>query len=162
MQAGTSGEASFSYNWLANCGTTAPPISSTFAITGVTPVSCLTVSAGLRQLIFSPQYAGLTGQPISFSVANELSPTNPGPYTLNLYIDNPVITLKAMQTGTSVGANYTYNWLANCDNNAQMQIAKMAIAETTLSIRVLGNPTTNGQMVRRELKCGGQMANPYN
>ena len=87
-----------------------------FSITGVTTVSCTTLSAGQRQLRFTPQYAGLNGQPVSFSVVNELLPTTAaGPYTLNLYIDNPTITLKATQTGTAGEASFSYNWLAVCN-----------------------------------------------
>ena len=60
------------------------------------------VSAGQRRLTFNPQYAGLNGTPVSFSVVNELVPTtNPGPYTLDLYTDNPVIALRAVQSGVS-------------------------------------------------------------
>jgi hypothetical protein len=113
-QTGTAGEASFTYNWLAACGSnTTPP--GNFSIIGVTTITCTTVSAGQRTLTFNPQYAGLNGQPVSFSVVSELSPTtNPGPYTLNLYIDNPTITLKATQTGTAGEASFTYNWLSAC------------------------------------------------
>ena len=90
-------------------------ITSTFSITGVTTVSCATVSAGQRTLTFTPQYSGLNGQPVSFSVANELLPTTaPGPYTLQLYTDNPVITLKAVQGGTPGEASFAYNWLVAC------------------------------------------------
>ena len=90
-------------------------ITSTFSITGVTTVSCTTVSAGERMLTFNPQYSGLNGQPVSFSVANEMLPTtNPGPYTLNLYTDNPTITLKAVQGGTPGEASFVYNWLVAC------------------------------------------------
>ena len=74
-----------------------------------------TVTAGERMLTFTPQYAGVTGQPISFSVVNEMLPTtSPGPYTLRLYTDNPTITLKATQTGSPSEASFAYNWLAVC------------------------------------------------
>ncbi|MFD2569307.1 S8 family serine peptidase [Spirosoma soli] len=89
------------------------------SITGVTTVSCVTVTAGLRTVTFAPQYAGPNGQPITFSVVNEILPTtDPGPYTINLYTDNPVITLKATQPGTPGEASFAYNWLAACDNTA--------------------------------------------
>ena len=92
-----------------------PPPTTDFTIAGVTQVSCETISAGQRRLTFSPQYTGLTRQSVSFSVSNELVPTtNPGPYTLNLYTDNPTITLKATQTGTATAASFAYNWLSAC------------------------------------------------
>ena len=92
---------------------TPPPPTGTFSITGVTTVSCATLSVGLRQVTFNPRYAGLNGSPVSFSVVNEMAPTtNPGPYTLNLYTDNPVITLNAVQSGVS--NSFAYNWLAAC------------------------------------------------
>ncbi|GAB3965149.1 hypothetical protein GCM10028806_03850 [Spirosoma terrae] len=84
-----------------------------FAIANVTTVSCATVTAYERQLTFNPIYSGATASPISFSVVNELGPTTaPGPYTLRLYIDQPVITLQAVQNGQA--GSYTYNWLAVC------------------------------------------------
>ncbi len=92
---------------------TPPPPTGTFSITGVTTVSCTTLSVGERQVTFNPRYAGLNGSPVSFSVVNEMAPTtNPGPYTLNLYTDNPVITLNAVQSG--VANSFAYNWLAAC------------------------------------------------
>ena len=90
---------------------------NTFAITAVTTVRCETVTAGLRRVTFTPQYTGLSGQPVSFSVVNEFLPTtNPGPYTINLYTDNPIITLKATQTNPPTEASFTYNWLQACNN----------------------------------------------
>lgn len=89
-----------------------------FAITGVTTVNCQTLTAGLRRVTFTPQYSGLNGQAVTFSVVNETSPTtSPGPFTLDLYTDNPVITLKAMQMGTSGEATFSYNWLTACGSN---------------------------------------------
>ncbi|WP_018618457.1 DUF11 domain-containing protein, partial [Spirosoma luteum] len=86
------------------------------AIVGVTTVNCLTLAAGLRQVLFTPQYAGLTNEPVSFSVINELLPTmNPGPYSLKLYIDNPMITLHAQQGGSQ--GSFRYNWLQACATN---------------------------------------------
>ena len=135
-QTGTMEEASFSYNWLAACtsGTT-PPTTGTFSLTGVTTVSCTTLSAGQRRLSFMPRYAGATGQPVSFSVSNEMVPTTaPGPYTLNLYTDNPVILLQAMQSGTNT--SFAYNWLAACTPGARLGAEPGA----GLQIAVLGNP----------------------
>ncbi|WP_246202151.1 putative Ig domain-containing protein [Spirosoma agri] len=139
-QTGTAGEASFNYNWLGACGGPTPPPSTDFTIVGVTTVSCTTISAGQRSVSFTPQYSGTTGQPISFSVVNELLPTTaPGPYTLNLYTDNPVIVLKAAQTGTATVASYTYNWFAACGSSTSA--ARIGVsAEGGLSVRVLGNP----------------------
>ena len=54
---------------------TPPPPTGTFSITGVQTISCEVLSAGQRRLTFNPQYAGLDGSPVSFSVVNELAPT---------------------------------------------------------------------------------------
>jgi hypothetical protein len=140
-QTGTPGEASFAYNWLAVCGAGSPPPPTTFAMTGVTTVSCTTVTATERQLSFTPQYAGLNGQPISFSVANEMLPTtSPGPYTLRLYTDNPTITLKATQTSTAAEASFTYNWLAICNGSNAPRLGVNTEPTTTLQVKLLGNP----------------------
>ena len=89
---------------------TPPPPTSSFSITGVTTVSCQVLPAGQRRLTFSPQYAGLDGSPVSFSVVNEMLPTtSPGPYTLDLYTDNPVISLRAVQGGV-VAVSATGGW----------------------------------------------------
>ncbi|GAB3889166.1 reprolysin-like metallopeptidase [Spirosoma agri] len=146
-QAGTATEASFTYNWLAACSPATP---ASFAITGATMVSCQTVSPGLRQVRFTPQYTGTNGQPVSFSVVNELVPTTAsGPYTLNLYTDNPAIVLKATQTGTAAEASFIYNWLAACGTGTLSKVS--AEQPTTLSIRLFGNPAQNGQ-VRFEVR----------
>jgi hypothetical protein len=114
-----------------------PP--SGFAIVGVSTVQCQVLSAGERQLTFTPQYAGVSGAPISFSVVNELRPTTaPGPYTLRLYTDNPAITLSAQQ-GSAL-SSYRYNWLAVCNPAGRIGLRE---AEPTLVIRVLGNPLTD-------------------
>ncbi|MBD2705076.1 hypothetical protein IC229_30905 [Spirosoma sp. BT702] len=69
-----------------------------------------------RRLIqVNPIYSGVNGQPISFSVVNEqIATTNPGPYQLSLYTDNPVIVLKASQQGTPGEVSFNYNWLFAC------------------------------------------------
>jgi uncharacterized repeat protein (TIGR01451 family) len=97
--------------------TQGPPTSPAhIAIVGVTTVNCLTLSAGLRQVLFIPQYAGLNNEPVSFSVTNELLPTtSPGPYSLKLYTDNPMITLYAQQGGSN--DSFRYNWLQACATN---------------------------------------------
>ncbi|GAB3639848.1 putative Ig domain-containing protein [Spirosoma arcticum] len=121
-----------------------------FAITGVTLVRCESVSEGQRQLTFAPQYAGLNGQAISFWVANEMgSTTNPGPYTLNLYTDNPTIRLWAEQVGSPNGASFAYNWLAACAGTAARRSAESI---KPLTVRVLGNPVLTGTL---EVEIGG-------
>ncbi|GAB3643977.1 hypothetical protein GCM10027423_46140 [Spirosoma arcticum] len=137
-QSGSADEASFGYNWLAACGgAVVPPPTGTLSITGVTTVSCTPITAGLRQVSFTPQYAGANSQPISFSVVSELSPTTaPGPYTLNLYTDNPTITLKATQSGTAGEASFAYNWLAACSGGARLGRESM----TPMSVSLYPNP----------------------
>ncbi len=94
---------------------TPPPPTGTFSITSVQTISCEVLSAGQRRLTFNPQYAGLNGAPVSFSVVNELAPTTaPGPYTLNLYTDNSVVTLRAVQSG--IASSFAYNWLIVCSS----------------------------------------------
>lgn len=102
------------------------------------------ISAGQRQLSFTPQYAGLSGQPISFRVVNEMLPTTaPGPYSLQMYTDNPSIVLKATQTGTAGEASFVYSWFAACTGGARLGTS----VETMLDIRVIGNPVYNEQVV---------------
>ncbi len=114
----------------------APTQPTGFAITGANQVSCQVITASQRRLSFSPQYTGLNGQPVSFSVSNELAPTtSAGPYTLTLYTDNPTITLKAQQGGATT--SFAYNWLAACSSgNARSGAEPVA----KLSVSVLGNP----------------------
>ncbi|RIV25077.1 T9SS C-terminal target domain-containing protein [Fibrisoma montanum] len=121
-----------------NPGSTNPP--SGFAITGVTLNGCESLSAGERRLTFTPQYSGLNGQPVSFSVVNEMLPTtSPGPYSIRLYTDNPTIVLKAQQAGSPGEASFSYNWLSGCAGGAR----RMAERAETLSVRVLGNPVSS-------------------
>lgn len=160
-QSGTAGEASFSYNWLAVCSTTPPPPpAGDFAITGVTTVSCKPTpgAPNMRDLTFTPQYQGANGQPISFSVKNETLPTTaPGPYSLRVYLDNPTLTLKATQSGTAGEVSFSYNWLAVCGaGNIQAKAARESVAETSLDVRVLGNPVANGQVQVEVGGTGGQ------
>ncbi len=108
--------ASTSFTITVNPAAGNPPPTGPFSITGVTTLSCETISAGQRRVSFNPRYAGLDGSPVSFSVVNELTPTtNPGPYTLNLYTDNPVITLQATQSGATT--QFAYNWLSACSSS---------------------------------------------
>ncbi|MFD2571789.1 putative Ig domain-containing protein [Spirosoma soli] len=127
--------------------TVAEPSSQTgpFSITGVQPLSCVGVGPGQRQVSFSPQYAGVTGEPISFSVVNELLPTQQaGPYSLRLYTDNPVITLSAQQ-GSQV-VSYAYHWLAGCQAPARLGSSASADAVPGLQVVVLGNPIQGNQV----------------
>jgi hypothetical protein len=90
----------------------------------------------------------LTGQPITFSVANELAATTaPGPYTLRLYADNPVITLKATQTGTAGEVTFSYNWLAACQSGGRLGSEPGA----ELEVVVLSNPVV-GQEVSVQVR----------
>ncbi|QJD77251.1 putative Ig domain-containing protein [Spirosoma rhododendri] len=88
-----------------------------FSITSVTTNNCQVIFAGERQVTFTPNYAGLNGQTVTFRVVNETMPTTAaGPYTLRLYTDNPTIQLRATQAGSSNEASFSYNWLAACGN----------------------------------------------
>lgn len=90
---------------------------TSFGITGVTSLTCTPLTPTRFNVSFTPSYSGVTGQPISFSVVNELLPTTqPAPYTISLYTDNPVIVLQASQQGTATPASFVYNWLAACTN----------------------------------------------
>lgn len=175
-QSGT--EASFAYNWLVACGgstpPTPPPPTGTFSITSVTTINCAAVSAGARMLTFTPQYSGLSGQPVSFSVMNEMLPTTaPGPYSLRVYTDNPVITLKATQSGTAGEASFAYNWLTACNGGTPGSARVGTGFEPTakLTATILPNPVAQefririegaqGQSVRLELSdlSGHSMVN---
>ena len=99
--------------------------------------------------------------PISFSVVNEMLPTtNPGPYTLNLYTDNPTITLSAVQSGVS--STFAYNWLAACTPSApSARVGAGSELRGKLKATILPNPVSDefrlrleglqGQTVRLEL-----------
>ena len=91
------------------------------AITSVSMVSCQLFDAakGEYQVRFTPQYSGANDQPITFAVLNELAPTTqPAPYQLRLYTDNPTITLVANQPGNPE-ARFAYEWLASCRSGGQ-------------------------------------------
>ncbi|WP_157618568.1 beta strand repeat-containing protein [Spirosoma spitsbergense] len=122
------------------------PPTAPFSITGVTTVSCEVISAGERRVTFSPRYAGLDGSPVRFRVVNETLPTTAsGPYTLNLYTDNPVITLEAVQSG--VVSQFRYGWLAACNPGAR----QAALVEAPLRVIVLGNPVV-GETIEVEVR----------
>ncbi|GAB3642951.1 hypothetical protein GCM10027423_35870 [Spirosoma arcticum] len=160
QQTGSSEVVSFPYTWAAFCSNIPPPPPPTpgsFAIVGATTVSCEIVSGGERRLTFMPQYTGLTGQPISFSVVNELSPTtSPGPYTLRVYVDNPTLILRAQQTGSSESGIFAYNWIASCGSSNGARLG----AEPTagLNVTVLGNPVA-GETIDVEVRgaAGGPL-----
>ncbi len=153
--------ASTSFTLTVNPAGGTPPPTGTFSITGVTTVSCQVISAGQRQVSFTPQYAGVDGSPVSFSVVNEMLPTtNPGPYTLNLYTDNPTITLSAVQSGVS--STFAYNWLSACTPAApSARVGAGSELTTKLRATILPNPVSDefrirleglqGQVVRLEL-----------
>ncbi len=132
-----------------------PPPTGTFSITGVQTVNCAVISSGVRSVTFTPQYTGLNGSPVSFSVVNEMLPTtNPGPYTLTLYTDNPTITLSAVQSGVS--SNFTYNWLAACTPNAPG--ARVSVEPVAgLQLQVLGNPVRDVVSVLVTGAMGGSL-----
>ncbi len=162
-QAGTNGEASFSYNWLTACTREVPqPPAGNFAITGVATVRCEAVTATERRVSFTPQYAGTTGSPISFSVVNELAATTAGgPYILRLYIDNPTITLKAAQSGTVGEASFRYDWLATCNGINNARLGVYSLTESDLVITVKGNPISNGQVQTEVRGAAGQPLTLY-
>ncbi|GAB3570527.1 hypothetical protein GCM10027578_26870 [Spirosoma luteolum] len=145
---------SFSFVLTVQSATPPTPTPGVFAIAGVTGVRCETLSAGERQLSFSPVYTGLTGEPLRFGVTNELAATTaPGPYSLRLYTDNPLITLTATQGSSTV--TYRYDWLAACGTTPN---GRQAVAEAArgLSVIVLGNPVV-GESVDVVIRgVGGQ------
>jgi hypothetical protein len=139
-------EVSLSFTLTVLPTTTNPP-SADFTITGVNTIQCEVLSAGQRRVSFTPQYSGVGGSPISFSVVNELNPTTaPGPYSLDLYTDNPVITLQAQQGATR--ASYRYEWLAACNAPGRQGAPELS---NPLQVTVLGNPVI-GQLVRVEVR----------
>jgi hypothetical protein len=145
-------QSSYRYDWLAVCGTPPPPPPPTgaFAITGVSGVECQTLSSTARQLTFTPTYSGTDGSPITFSVYGELAETTaPGPYSLRLYKDNPVITLTANQ-GTGSQFSFRYDWLAACNASA-VRLAAYAEPGAELQVKILGNPVNDG-MVKLEVR----------
>ncbi|QJD78739.1 putative Ig domain-containing protein [Spirosoma rhododendri] len=111
MITGTNSAGSGSGNFTITVS--AAPAGGTFAISGVTTNGCAQLTPDSRQVTFTPQYSNSDGSPISFRVVNESLPTTaPGPYSLRLYTDNPVITLEATQSGKVV--TLSYNWLSAC------------------------------------------------
>jgi hypothetical protein len=83
---------------------------------------------------------------------NELKTTTaPGPYTLRLYNDNPVIILVAQQAGVST--TFTYNWLNAC-RSSQGRLS--VLSESTLQVQVLGNPLAGNELVVEVSGAAGQ------
>jgi hypothetical protein len=72
--------------------------------------------------------------------------TNAGPYSLNLYTDNPTISLRAEQAGTVV--TYAYNWLAACNVNSRLGAPE---ARESLEVAVLANPSV-GETAEIEIR----------
>jgi hypothetical protein len=62
---------------------------------------------------------------------------NAGPYSLNLYTDNPTISLRAEQNG--VVTTYAYNWLAACAANSRTGVSEVG---ESLEVAVLANPSS--------------------
>jgi hypothetical protein len=86
------------------------------------------------------------------SIVNELKTTTaPGPYTLRLYNDNPVIILVAQQAGVS--SRFTYNWLKAC-RSSQGRLS--VLSESTLQVQVLGNPLAGNELVVEVSGAAGQ------
>jgi hypothetical protein len=75
-----------------------------------------------------------------------------------MYIDNPIITLKATQSGTIGEASFVYNWLAGCGSKADVQgrMAKEIGTQNSMVIRVLGNPITDGRVYIEITGVAGQ------
>ncbi|GAB4034268.1 SBBP repeat-containing protein [Spirosoma gilvum] len=87
--------------------------SPSFAISGVNTLDCQVVSPTERLVTFSPQYTGLTGQPITFAVAyKDFITTQAGPYSRVFPLDQPLIPLIADQQG--VVSSFNYQWLNAC------------------------------------------------
>ncbi|WP_461097884.1 T9SS type A sorting domain-containing protein [Spirosoma luteolum] len=109
---------------------------SVFSFIGITGVTCTVGDGNQRRITFTPQYTGVSGQPITFWVANELVPTTAaGPYTMSVYRDNPVVTLKATQAGTPGEATYAFNWVSSCPLGA-----RRAADEVVSTFRVVAMP----------------------
>ncbi len=99
--------------------------SGSFSLVGMNTISCTTLSPTQRRVSFNPQYSGTNGSPITFAVVGYVSPTTTaGPYTLNLYTDNPVITINAQQG--NVQSSFTYKWLEVCNTGSSGSLTTYA------------------------------------
>ncbi len=100
-----------------------------FAITGVSTLTCTTLSAVQRRVRFNPQYVGTNGSPISFAIVGLMLPTTTaGPYTLDLYTDNPAITINTQQGDTQ--SSFVYKWLEACNSGASGATTSFAASVT--------------------------------
>lgn len=114
------------------------------SISSIENTNCNQIGENKFSFSFTPKYTGSTGQPITFSVINEMEPTtSPGPYKLSLYRDNPVITLRATQAGSSGEARYEVNWYRYCVAGARLATEEPVKG---LNVIVLPNPSS-GQTV---------------
>jgi hypothetical protein len=68
-----------------------------------------------------------------------------------LYSDNPVITLVAQQGGVS--NTFSYNWLSAC-GSSQGRVG--VPVESTLQVKVLGNPMEGDELVVEVSGAAGQ------
>ncbi|WP_461098791.1 putative Ig domain-containing protein, partial [Spirosoma luteolum] len=95
-----------------------------------------------RQLTFTPRYTGTDGQPITFQIVNETLPTTSlvaQPVSLKLYTDNPVIYLKASQSGAE--ATYAYHWQAVCSTgNTPDNVAPVLVNPIPSLAATAGSP----------------------
>ncbi|GAB4029302.1 hypothetical protein [Spirosoma gilvum] len=123
---------------------TTPP-AQPFALISVNMTGCQNLGGNQRQVTFTPQYTGLTGETIVLAMTNGYITTQPGPYTQTLSTDQPLLTLIAQQGGTT--SSYNYNWLSACGG------ARRAAEEPSqsLQVKVLGNPV-QGQQVELEIR----------
>ncbi|WP_461099036.1 T9SS type A sorting domain-containing protein, partial [Spirosoma luteolum] len=97
-----------------------------------------------RQLTFTPRYTGTDGQPITFQIVNETLPTTSflaQSVSLKLYTDNPVIYLKASQSGAE--ATYAYRWQSVCSGAGRIG----SHTDDSLTLTALGNPVLGDQAV---------------
>lgn len=124
------------------------PDGGNLVIVSVNLADCKTLTPNARQLTLIPVYSGGDGSAITFRIVNEILPTTlPGPYSLRLYVDNPVITLAAIQSGKPE-VKFQYNWLAACSapsGNGRLGATEGGL-EGALSVRLLGNPVLNQQI----------------
>ncbi|MBN8821326.1 MULTISPECIES: beta-propeller fold lactonase family protein [unclassified Spirosoma] len=84
-----------------------------FAIASVNLISCEATDTGRRLIKFDPVYTGQTGEKIVLAIAYDNFITDQsGPYTLEVPIDQTILTFIAQQGGTT--AIYNYRWLDAC------------------------------------------------
>ncbi|GAB3953389.1 hypothetical protein GCM10028805_37010 [Spirosoma harenae] len=92
---------------------TVNPAPNSFAIATVNLISCQPTDNGQRLIKFNPVYSGLTGEKIVLAIAYDNFITDqPGPYTLQVPTDQPILTFIAQQGSNT--AVYNYRWLDAC------------------------------------------------